>query len=420
MFNEESLSTIEDHDDLDLSKDIAATFSYRILPEDALNQDVVWSSSNPAVFDVDPDTGVGHYRGIGEATLTVTAMDESDGVKSDSVLIRVEFTPCTITYDARGGQGAPEMQSKCPYIPVKLSSVVPVKDGCRFLGWATSDEADAPAVYQPGSIFRRNADTTLYAVWAPLVSIDELPGGLSTVSIDGVSYSVEDGSVPIPPGAKIIEAYTFQNSDSADPHLRYPTDLKVWRVTEDQNGAPAVERLDALDNVLQYSGFSIRTGGNPGIRMITSIPTDMKNALKAGRLAGYTLVEDGALIAWASTVGQNDMTLDSPGVRSACAYRRGVSDPVFNMTDGLTQFTNVLVDFSYNQVPRDLAMRSYMKLVDGSGQELILYGGQVQRSIGYVAYQNRNAFQPRTEAYEYVWNLIHVTYGSRYDSEYRR
>ena len=432
VFNEESLSNVKDsdRDDFDLTT-VEVTYTCEVLPEDALNKAVVWESSNPAVFDVDPDTGVGHYHSIGEATLTVTAKDRSNGIKSDSVLIKVDFTPCTITYDAGEGTGAPEPQQKCPYIPINLSKTVPTREGYRFLGWAKSAEADAPVVYQPGSFFTENTyfaentSMTLYAVWAPEVRIEDLPEGLSTVSIDGVSYSVgENGSVPIPAGATFIEAYTIENPDSTDPHLRYPTELKVWRVTEDQNGAPVVERLEELDDVLQYSGFSIRISGTPGIRMITSVPTSLKAALISGSLAdyGYTLVEYGTLIAWASNVGQNDMTLDSPNVRSAYAYKRGVSDPVFNVTNGLTQYTNVLVDFSYSQVPRDLAMRSYMKLASASDPEqvIVLYGGTVVRSIGYVAYQNRNAFAAGTDAYEFVWNLIHVTYGSRYDSEYRR
>ena len=107
-------------------------------------------------------------------------------------------------------------------------------------------------------------------------------------------------------------------------------------------------------------------------------------------------------------------------MRSACAYKKGVSDPVFNTTGNLTQYTNVLVDFNNSQVPRDLAMRSYMILSDKSGQRIVLYGGTVVRSIGYVAYQNRNAFAPGSDSYNYVWNLIRVTYGSKYDSEYKK
>ena len=43
----------------------------------------------------------------------------------------------------------------------------------------------------------------------------------------------------------------------------------------------------------------------------------------------------------------------------------------------------------------------------------------MQRSLGYVASQNRAAFQPGTAAYEYVWALIRLAYGDTYDAEYQ-
>ena len=46
-------------------------------------------------------------------------------------------------------------------------------------------------------------------------------------------------------------------------------------------------------------------------------------------------------------------------------------------------------------------------------------GGTVERSIGYIAYQNRNSFGNETEAYEYVWDIIHYVYGDIYDKDYK-
>ena len=418
LVNEQLLGEL-DRDTLDLSE-ATCSFPYEILPLNAGNKEVLWTGTNPEVFEVDAATGTGRFRGNGTATVTVTAKDTSKGTKSDCVEVTIDVGTCTVSYNANGGEGAPASQTKDKYFPIALSNVTPTRAGDSFLGWATSNATNAPIVYQPGGTFKGNKNTTLYAVWASLVRIPEL-AGQGTVSVDGVSCPVSaDGSISLPKDAKIIEAFTFQNSDSTDPHQRYPTGMKVWRVTKDKTGRSIVTRLSELDNVLQYSGFSIRISGNPGIRMITSVPTDKKSALMAGKLAGYTLEEDGALIAWADAVGDSDMTLSSRGVRSAYAYKKGVSDPVFNTTGNLTQYTNVLVDFNNKQVPRDLAMRSYMILKDKSGQRITLYGGQVQRSIGYVAYQNRNAFAPGSDSYNYVWNLIHVTYGSKYDKEYKQ
>ena len=65
-------------------------------------------------------------------------------------------------------------------------------------------------------------------------------------------------------------------------------------------------------------------------------------------------------------------------------------------------------------------MRSYMILEDAEGNQITIYGGIVERSIGYIAYQNRNVFQPRTSSYKYVWEIIHKVYGKQYDSEYKK
>ena len=82
------------------------------------------------------------------------------------------------------------------------------------------------------------------------------------------------------------------------------------------------------------------------------------------------------------------------------------------------QYTNVLVNFSNAQCRNDIALRSYMILEDENGEELVIYGGIVYRSIGYIAYQNRNAFQPGTEEYTYIWDIIHYVYGDVYDDEF--
>jgi hypothetical protein len=83
------------------------------------------------------------------------------------------------------------------------------------------------------------------------------------------------------------------------------------------------------------------------------------------------------------------------------------------------QYTNVLVNFSDEQCKKDIALRPYMILEDTEGQPLTLYGGIVTRSIGYIAYQNRNTFEFGTEAYGYVWNIIHNVYGDIYDAQYK-
>ena len=85
----------------------------------------------------------------------------------------------------------------------------------------------------------------------------------------------------------------------------------------------------------------------------------------------------------------------------------------------MIQYTNVLVGFGDDQCAEDIAMRPYMKLEDERGREITIYGGTVYRSIGYIAYQNRSVFPVGSEAYHYVWKIIHNVYGTRYDGDYK-
>ncbi len=68
-----------------------------------------------------------------------------------------------IAYDANGGANAPDSQVKIENISVFISSDIPTRENCKFLGWAT--KAEGSAIYNPGDIYEYDSDVTLYAVW---------------------------------------------------------------------------------------------------------------------------------------------------------------------------------------------------------------------------------------------------------------
>ena len=70
----------------------------------------------------------------------------------------------TILYDANGGVGTPESQTKTHGIDMTLSTTIPTKTGYTFLGWSEEKEATT-ATYSAGATFKKDANTTLYAVW---------------------------------------------------------------------------------------------------------------------------------------------------------------------------------------------------------------------------------------------------------------
>lgn len=70
----------------------------------------------------------------------------------------------TVSYNANGGIGAPNSQTKTYGYILTLSDTVPKRDGYVFLGWSKSKDATNPSYY-PGGQFGEDANVTLYAVW---------------------------------------------------------------------------------------------------------------------------------------------------------------------------------------------------------------------------------------------------------------
>lgn len=243
----------------------------------------------------------------------------------------------------------------------------------------------------------------------------------TSVWIDGEEYSVQtvgdNAYIDLPDEtATNMIAYTYHVGDSTDIHTLYPVGMKVWTL-KNENGFYTATRDYELDNILKYSGTSIRVTGKQGIRMITSIDKSKKDSLTSDGLAGYTLKEYGTVVAWASQLENgNPLVLGQPYVMSNYAYKKGIADPVFAYDGNLMQYTNVLVGFSLDQCKDDLAMRPYMILTDTAGKDITLYGGIVQRSIGYIAQQNANTFDPVTEAgaYNFIRDIIRHVYGEDY------
>ena len=239
-----------------------------------------------------------------------------------------------------------------------------------------------------------------------------------SVWVDGVEYPVleEKGSlyVALPEGAQVssLVTYSYHIGDSADVHTQYPLGMEVWALKQSAEGSWIPEKVEELSNILRYSGSSIRITGVKGIRMITSMEQDKKQALISDGLAGYKLLEYGTVLSWSEDLANGEPLILGPDyAKYNYAYKKGKADPVFQYEGNLLQYTNVLVGFSLEECARDISMRSYMILETPEGEQMTIYGGIVQRSIGYIAWQNRYSFTPGTAAYDYVWEIIRQVYG---------
>lgn len=237
------------------------------------------------------------------------------------------------------------------------------------------------------------------------VPVEVTPVSLENVDLSG--YWAEGGEREIAqretisltnPSSRLLTKYTTTTNDQGG---EYPNGMQVFELNESNNP----EEIPALENLLQYSGCSIRINGKPGIRMITSLTKEAKELLKKGELAGYTLEEYGTVAQWSKNLGGQPLTLSTGN--SNYAYKKGVSDPVFANVGNLTQYTNVLVWDSLPdaQLAQDILMRPYI-ILSKDGETVTLYGGTVSRSIGYVAQQNANTFPVGSAGYNYVHNII--------------
>lgn len=80
------------------------------------------------------------------------------------------FGAYAVTYHADGAENIPEVQTKTRDVSLTLSSTLPTKSDCTFLGWATS--TGGSVVYAAGASYTENADLDLYAVWGEKVDFE--------------------------------------------------------------------------------------------------------------------------------------------------------------------------------------------------------------------------------------------------------
>ena len=132
---------------------------------------------------------------------------------------------------------------------------------------------------------------------------------------------------------------------------------------------------------------------------------------------GFTLTECGTLAAYRKSF-TGELLLSTPGATKSVACS-GDSWQLQLSEDGdELLFYGELTDIPDDRCTEEIVLRSYLKITDASGRDTVIYGGEVTRSIGYVAWQNRNSYDSGTENYSRIWEYVHAQYGNKYDDEY--
>ena len=151
----------------------------------------------------------------------------------------------TVIYNANGGEGGPDPQTKTQKIDLVLSNVVPTKEAYKFLGWAAEANATT-AEYLPGSTYSDDKSVTLYAVW------------------DAVCYTV---SYDTNGGQGAPKAQTGAYGDKISVSSTIPTPAKEHTVTLYRNdGTNSSAKLTVVDIFINWntaadgSGMSYNAG----------------------------------------------------------------------------------------------------------------------------------------------------------------
>lgn len=227
------------------------------------------------------------------------------------------------------------------------------------------------------------------------------------IYVDGVAYDArqEGGlAVTLPNTSGKIATMYYYNERGI------PRGMYVWRLSHD-GAAYTATPLPGLQDLISYHGFSIRVQSPAGIRFKSGIDTGLRARLLADGVDGYTLAEYGTMSIAASNLAQHPFVLGEDKVRSGRSYwtENGVvNDRILETVDGRYRFASVIINIPQEQYASEIAFRAYAILRDAAGNEAIVYGPYVTRSVYYVAKQVDAAgeFAPGSGGHQYIQGIL--------------
>lgn len=188
-----------------------------------------------------------------------------------------------------------------------------------------------------------------------------------------------------------------------------PVGMYVWKLSWEGEVCKAIP-MPGLRDLLSYHGFSIRVQSPAGIRFKSGIDAGLKRQLIAGSVDGCRLKEYGTLFITDENRKKYPFVKGGTKVGGGRAYwieNGKVHDIVYETAAGRNRFTSVLTNLAPNMYAKDIVFRSYTVL-ECDGQELIVYGPPVCRSVYTVAkqIQTRGEFKPGSSGYKYVQEIV--------------
>ena len=180
----------------------STTLTATVLPANATNKAVTWSSDKPVIASVDANGRVTAHK-AGEATITVTT---EDGTETASCTVTVTLTEYAITYHLNGGtnDSINPASYNAETLPIILEAAE--RTGCTFKGWYDNAACSGEKVTEirKGS----TGNKALWAKWEALTySITyNLNGGSNHVD-NPANYTIETETITLKDASKAN--YTF-------------------------------------------------------------------------------------------------------------------------------------------------------------------------------------------------------------------
>lgn len=228
----------------------------------------------------------GWWTGSGGTGTNYGTTLTADGTRT----LYAKWTPATytISFNANGGTGAPNSQTKTYGQALTLPSTVPTRASYAFAGWATS--ASGEVVYQAGSQYTNNADVTLYAVWVQ----EDMPPSISNLSVHRVnSHGDEQLS-----GEYVNISFTWRCA--YDTSTQYGTEITAV--------------LDSTSEQLYHEIFNASTDTSGTVSLDVEIPVENTDSVTITAVSNLKTVTETVLLPPGGVVvhiapGENNVTL---------------------------------------------------------------------------------------------------------------
>lgn len=156
----------------------------------------------------------------------------------------------TVTYNANGGSGAPNNQTKTYNQNLTLSTTKPTKTAYNFKGWSTT--LNGSVVYQPGATYTGNAALNLYAVWElahikPIITSNNTDNTITAYRCDSSGVADDEGQ-----NIRVIFNWKTED-DVTSVQIRY----KLSTATSFTNiNVSASGKSDTVDQVIGSNSLS--------------------------------------------------------------------------------------------------------------------------------------------------------------------